>query len=92
MRIDVATGHYGWTVINRDTGERIPLCIWADDETGEWEGYAPGPDGKPYFDHGTGGAARTSGCCRLLLIPPDGLVPCPPQDWSNSGGNRREFL
>jgi hypothetical protein len=72
----VDNGYYGATVIDLETGEEIRMCIWADDETGEYEQYVPGLFGQPAPNlDGTGKTRR--GKTRLKIIPPEGFVAPP---------------
>jgi len=45
------------SVINKDTGEKIPRVIWANDETGRYRQHLLDESGKRFIDRKTGRAA-----------------------------------
>jgi len=71
----VDNGDFGWTAFDLDAGREIPLLISADDDTGEFEAFAQGPNGLPYYDPATNDAAKVRGRCRLVLVGPDESLP-----------------
>lgn len=78
MRVDARQNPkfaLGWKAIDLETGKKIPLCIVADDETGKYEHYLPGPNGLPYLDRQARKIATECGKTRLLLIAPGEAVP-----------------
>jgi hypothetical protein len=72
MRVDARQGHYGWQVIDLNTGQPIPLCIWADDETGEYEACVPDAIGQPQLAADGAEILKVKGTTRIHLIPPGG--------------------
>lgn len=76
---------------NADTGERIPLAYWFDDETGEYRHYEPDINGKIQLDPAdrTKPLGAYGRCRRLLFVPFDseGKAPFP-----TGSVNFREFL
>jgi hypothetical protein len=81
MRIDVNAPDFipGWSVWDLDTGREVTLCIWADDDTGEYERYVTDASGlvainwaappeyfKPQRERGRG---------RIVLVPPGAAPP-----------------
>ena len=76
MRIDARKDVSGWAAFDLDKGEKIPLCIWADDETCEYEHYVPNDKGQPRLDPSNPRQVLTHrGQGRIVLIPPGGSLP-----------------
>lgn len=67
--IDSRSGVRG-VLVDLDTGQRIPFARWCNTDTGEWEAFAPGPDGKQ-----TKRVIRGRG--RIHFVPGSGVKPRP---------------
>jgi hypothetical protein len=76
MRADARAGQVHWVVFDLDRGEKIPLCIWADDETGEYEHLVPDAKGQMQRDpNDRTQILKRRGQGRIILVPPDGALP-----------------